>query len=341
MALVGNSGDRQKGINQTQRQRYTLQRQPLWVCSGGAAMIAPAGSEIGADRQPAAAPWDGSRRLWSLWDMLSIKAGPFASAIATMGGLNATTAILQGREGVFTEEVTEGIRAQCILQLAKLKEHCLELDLSTTLSAVENCISFLEKGTPNWPRTANSLIVYICNVLPDELRGKAVLILSRAEAEHYSAPRSRWEEVIARFGGTVIDIEEMSKCYAFGRYAASIYHSLQIVEIGLIDLGKIIGAKDHQTGWNATTTQLQKIKSTKYPDRTQFQQSHSGFLEQIAALIEHMKYAWRNKVSHAEGKLTLMTSDFSAEVAMEIIIASRAFMRRLATEAPSTPDPDV
>ena len=36
----------------------------------GCAMIAPAGSETGADRQPEAAPWDGSRRLWSLWDML-------------------------------------------------------------------------------------------------------------------------------------------------------------------------------------------------------------------------------------------------------------------------------
>src|SRR4051794_7357235 len=43
----------------------------------GCAMIAPAGSENGADRQPTAAPWDGPRRLWSLWDMLEFNAGKF------------------------------------------------------------------------------------------------------------------------------------------------------------------------------------------------------------------------------------------------------------------------
>jgi hypothetical protein len=33
-------------------------------------MIATAGSEIGTDRQPDTVPWDGSPRLWSLWEML-------------------------------------------------------------------------------------------------------------------------------------------------------------------------------------------------------------------------------------------------------------------------------
>src|SRR4051794_19710362 len=33
-------------------------------------MIAPAGSEDWADRQPVAVPWDGTRRLWSLWETM-------------------------------------------------------------------------------------------------------------------------------------------------------------------------------------------------------------------------------------------------------------------------------
>src|SRR6185312_16282503 len=43
----------------------------------GYAMIPSAGSEIEADYQPAAAPWDGSRRQWSLWEMINFG---FASA---------------------------------------------------------------------------------------------------------------------------------------------------------------------------------------------------------------------------------------------------------------------
>ena len=43
----------------------------------------------------------------------------------------------------------------------------------------------------------------------------------------------------------------------------------------------------------------------------------------------------------AVGKLLLMTSDFAPEVTEEILEASRGFMRRLATEAPTSPDPDA
>jgi hypothetical protein len=44
--------------------------------------------------------------------------------------------------------------------------------------------------------------------------------------------------------------------------------------------------------------------------------------------------AWRNNFSHAQGKLVLMTSEFSRDIAEEIMVASRSFMRRLATEMP-------
>jgi hypothetical protein len=44
--------------------------------------------------------------------------------------------------------------------------------------------------------------------------------------------------------------------------------------------------------------------------------------------------AWHNKISHAQNKLVLMTADFSPDVAEEIRIASRSFMRRLATDLP-------
>lgn len=107
----------------------------------------------------------------------------------------------------------------------------------------------------------------------------------------------------------------------------------------LIALGKIIGAADPQTGWNATTNKLKNILATKYPDRTPFQQQHTQFLGQISATIEALKSAWRNKISHAQDKLVLLTSDFTPDVAEEILFASRSFMRRLATDAPVSPDP--
>jgi hypothetical protein len=48
-----------------------------------------------------------------------------------------------------------------------------------------------------------------------------------------------------------------------------------------------------------------------------------------------MKLAWRNKVNHATGRPIVM-SEFMPEVAEEIIMASRGFMRRLAEGLPRT-----
>jgi hypothetical protein len=173
------------------------------------------------------------------------------------------------------------------------------------------------------------------------MQGKYFWALTVSETEYYKNPRKGWEEIIVRCPDSITDVEEASKCFALSRYAAAVFHSLQIVEIGLIELGRVVVATDPQTGWNATTKRLNKILATKYPDRTPFQQQNSKFLEQITATIESLKSAWRNKISHAQDKLVLLTSDFTPEVAEEILIASRSFMRRLATDAPTSPDPDA
>jgi hypothetical protein len=57
-------------------------------------------------------------------------------------------------------------------------------------------------------------------------------------------------------------------------------------------------------------------------------------LEQINQAAQSMKMAWRNKVNHAAGCLTVMSSDFVPDVAEEIVLGTRGFMRRLATDLP-------
>jgi hypothetical protein len=57
-------------------------------------------------------------------------------------------------------------------------------------------------------------------------------------------------------------------------------------------------------------------------------------LEQVHGTVVVLKDAWRNKIGHAHGRLILMRSDFTPDIAEEIMIAARGFMRRLATELP-------
>jgi hypothetical protein len=79
---------------------------------------------------------------------------------------------------------------------------------------------------------------------------------------------------------------------------------------------------------------LKKIVTKKREDLSDFERENFQFLEQVQGGVEALKNAWRNKVSHAQGRIILMTREFNPEVAEEILFASRAFMRGLATGLP-------
>ena len=139
--------------------------------------------------------------------------------------------------------------------------------------------------------------------------------------------------VIDRFPDTVMDVEEMGKCFALSRYSACVFHSLLIVECGLIELGKEIKVADPKPGWDATCNKMRQLIGDgfkKYPDlRISFSD-----LEQINNCAQTMKHAWRNKVSHAAGKLVVIRPDFAPDIAEQIMSSTLGFMQRLATDLP-------
>ncbi len=238
------------------------------------------------------------------------------------------------------DDVHEGSVRDWRILMDLYEQPCVDLGLTASAATIQKLRSALAKPTPLLT-DVHPLTIELGGRLYDEMVSKSFLALTTSETTYYTHPHKGWEEVIATFQSSITDIEEASKCFALSRYAASVFHSLQVVEIELIELGRVIVVRDPQTGWNATTKRLKTIRETKHPDRTPFQRQHYPFLEQISATIEALKSAWRNKISHAQDRLFLLTSDFTPDVAEEILFASRSFMRRLATDAPTSPDPDA
>jgi hypothetical protein len=170
----------------------------------------------------------------------------------------------------------------------------------------------------------------------DELENVMFLHIKPINVENYKNYRKGWEEVIERFNA-IIDIEEAYKCFALNRYAAAVFHSTQIIETGLIELGKFIGVSDPKSGWTAVTNRLDKIvNKTNYKDLSSFEQANFSFLEQLYGTVEGLKNAWRNKIGHVQGRLILMSTEFTPEITEEILFASRAFMRRLTEGLPKS-----
>jgi hypothetical protein len=224
------------------------------------------------------------------------------------------------------------VAAHTIL-LESLEDVCIELDLVASLATIRKMREAYAK--PDLLRAElTPLQIELKGRLHDELSRRTFWVLSAREYQLYLEPAKGWEIIIERFPSAIGDIVEAQRCFALSRYAATVFHSVQVVEAGLIELGKLIGVTDPHSGWTAVSNRLKKIIDTKHQDRSPLEQQQFPFLEQIQGTIESLKNAWRNKVSHAHVKLVLITSDFSPEIAEEILFATRAFMRRLATEMP-------
>ena len=234
-------------------------------------------------------------------------------------------------------------------QLIELAKMCVQGELPMTKITVDHVLSCLndfddqkhspaEKDMLAKSLSGELLMQYLMRIndrLSDELSTKLFFQLPHSRKEVFELPRKKWEQVIDRFPDTTMDIEESARCFALSRYAAAVFHSIQVVEFGLIELGTFIKVNDPLSGWTAVTGRLEKIVlKTPYSDRTPFERDNFGFLEQVHGTVVAMKNAWRNKISHAQGRLALMTADFSPDVAEEIMMATRSFMRRLATDLP-------
>jgi hypothetical protein len=283
--------------------------------------------EAPAPERISVAPWQAEPyRLWSLLDIMK----PFHPATYLTAIRMAETII----RATLPEEQWPALRMKAQSVFTDAEEFCTDLGLTASIISVHKILRLLSKDACSYERF-RELVGEFQERIIDEMSAPQFFAVSDQEARYYNEPRNGWQEIIDRFPGTLDDVEEASKCFALSRYTAAVFHSIQVVELGLIELGTFIQVPDPKSGWTAVASELKKLVSKRYEDRTLFEKQNLEFLEQVQGTVEGLKNAWRNKISHAQGKLILMTAVFNAEVAEEILFATRAFMRRLATGLPA------
>jgi hypothetical protein len=287
------------------------------------------------------ADYSDGRRLWSLWEIMKqFNAAYFAAMSMSVSGLYIAGSNRPLMEGfLWGNRYKEWIkqndhRVEMDNLLAQLSTYCIELELTASVASIGRIRLVLARA--DFANNAlDDLWDELRTRLVDELQGRFFWSLTANEARHYSNPTEGWAGVLDRFPAATTDIEEMNKCFALSRYAGAVFHSVQAIECGLIDFGKFLKVNDPKSGWTAVNGRLATlVTKNKYAELEPLYQEHFTFLEQMHGTVGALNGAWRNKISHAQGRLTLMTSEFSSEVAEEIMISSRSFMRRLATELP-------
>jgi hypothetical protein len=273
-------------------------------------------------------------KLWSLWDIMQQFDTKFWTwAAALLGTLEAEGRFAARNPDHLKTSEADALNAGDELWMPQWANNCDELGMTATAATLRKIITVRAGGAAH-PSTMAELIPELRLRLLDEMSAVPLYWLNPAQRNLLINPLAGWEEVIKRFANTVGDIEESSRCFALERYAAAVWHSTQITEIGLIAVGEFLRVKDPLSGYTATKNELDRILRTKYPERTEREKKHTPFLEQLQGTIVPLANAWRNKISHAQGRLVLMTSEFQPYVAEDIMNATRSFMRRLAFDLP-------
>jgi hypothetical protein len=280
---------------------------------------------------PETAWWAREWEFSSLLEILRLYANAYCRLMVHVS--NAAMQIASVNESQRDGEMAEQIIGILVPLLGEMDAECKRIGME----ASSNVIGLALERWQDYHdmRLLMTQCASITQVVEKEFKSKVCFILPRSSQEIWANPVKGWEEILKAFPDTQGDVEEMSKCRAFGRDAGAVFHVLLVVEHGLIELGKFVGVVDPKPGWEPTCKAVDKIVNSNRNNLSPQLKEHFSFLELINKDMNSMKAAWRNKVSHAANHLFVMTSDFRPEVAEKIITACHGFMLLMATEGPS------
>ena len=223
---------------------------------------------------------------------------------------------------------------RCQPMLLELVECCKAADLKMSVLALDNIQVLFRTSSGTLahlgPENLIDNVWRAIGTVEQELSLRVYFSLDPNETERYSSPWQGWEPIIDRFPDTIRDIEEMNKCFALGRYTASMFHALHVAEWGAASLGDYIGAIDPKRGWVATEKKLRELVKAGHRNLPASLTGKFEFLEQMSREINSMVLAWRHKVDHATNHLAIVpNTEFTPDIAEHIIGAVRIFMLRL------------
>lgn len=123
----------------------------------------------------------------------------------------------------------------------------------------------------------------------------------------YSIGKYEWA---SQFPNAMVDVIEATACYAFGRYTASVFHSMRVAESGLRHIAKTLRVSLKHKGrpmpidqgtWSKVIDAIEKkIERTRRLGRLGVKRNRElAFYSDCAHQCAYMKDLYRNDVSHS------------------------------------------
>jgi hypothetical protein len=260
--------------------------------------------------------FQGSRRLWSLWDMREHYAERWYALACLMG--NMITAAEKRDPG---DPVKEGF---VIDQLGAIKELCEASNLRVSLYLINNLLVYHREMKPSLLYSIFlTELQALKNAIGAELSTFVFFKINDEYAPYFKQKSPFGIEVDTNFSRASLDIEEAAKCLALSRPTASVFHVMRVMEVGLKAIGNELDIP-YAPSWESYISQITAKISEKRPKKSIDWIKDEPFFRDVLGDLQSIKIAWRNPTMH-------IVRNYNSDEAEDIFRAARTFMKRLAT----------
>jgi hypothetical protein len=151
------------------------------------------------------------------------------------------------------------------------------------------------------------------------------------KASHFTEPLQSWSEAILAFRSSRDDIEEAEKCFALERNTACVFHLMRALESPLKCLSAELVIVKHSPTWDAYLSKMAESILAKFPDKSKAHADKRAYFAALEGHLRAIKTAWRNPTMHEIARI------YTSEMANELLVLIRGFMREAATELKEPP----
>lgn len=230
-------------------------------------------------------------------------------------------------------------------QYAKIRESaksyiecCVQLDLKTTESAIDNVLALIDQATPTAKGDQVKFEFELLTQIRTALTGLAVALKNEAKSKSYylleSTKANLYEpteplfgaKFEAQFPSCALDLTGAAQCRALGQYTPAVFHLMRIMEHGLRAVSQCLGAPAVISGsarnWGVMLVEIEKTLKARMTAGT-LGSADREFIESMHTSLDSVRRAWRNPTMH-------IGNSYTSQEAEQIYVVVKGFMVELA-----------
>lgn len=226
----------------------------------------------------------------------------------------------------FREEIAGFAKGLCEF-LVRVEDNCEKLDLQSGISQIKRLRELLNAQITSldFYTEWKSAVKELSNRIEDELRLRIFFFVPTNRAKFSSDEPHPFGEIVSdKVSRASENITEARKCFAAGRFTATVFHLMLVMELGVLRLAKKlkITANLHHT-WGQILGQQIDPAISALPITSPKEREKKSSFQEVSASLHAVKDAWRNRTMHPK-------KTYTEEEALVVFQCVEAFMRKLA-----------